>query len=771
MMPNIPPHKYKLSLSSMIFLSMGLGLITGLFFGEMVGFLEVVGEVWIKLLQMTVLPYVMLSLVLGLGSLSYHDALLLAKKGGLILLLLWAITIAVTFLFPYTFPDWDSSTFYSAAMVESQIEVDFLGLYIPANPFHALANNLVPAVVLFSIALGVALIGVKKKDSLLDGMSLIIDLLTRIANFVVDLTPIGVFAIMASASGTLSFADFISLEVYIYSYIALSLVMALWVLPGLVTALTPLSYRDVVGSTKDALVTAFATGSLFVVLPLLMEKSKNLIGRYAEDKAAADSSVEVIVPASFNFPHAGKLFTLSFVLFAGWFSGYAVEVKDYPLLVGTGIASLFANVNLAIPFLLDIMRIPGDLYQLFITTGVINGRFATLLAAMFTLTLTLLGAFSMSGLLKLNLAKLLRYIALTILLLGITVIGVRTVLLKSIDNTYDKDKLIANMALMHDRVPEKVHHRSQDAATIQLDTASSLDEKLTKSVSGDNRKANRLRMLYGHVPSNILRSQAASKSTTVVGKRLESILERGVMRACYNEDDVPFSYFNHGGELVGLDIELFHILAHDMKVALEMVPSSWKTVVKQLNNGECDIGTALGMTPGLALNGAFTISVMDRTVAFLVKDYKRADFSTSEALHHLKAPTLGAVNEPYVVELLQTWLPHAILHDVNTPKEFIEEYGDKLDAYVATVEKAGAWSLLHPEYSVVIPVPDVIKIPAAFPIPHGEESLKDFMRIWISMKEKDGTIQKAYDYWVLGKQFKKKQPRWSVIRDVLHWVE
>ena len=208
-----------------------------------------------------------------------------------------------------------------------------------------------------------------------------------------------------------------------------------------------------------------------------------------------------------------------------------------------------------------------------------------------------------------------------------------------------------------------------------------------------------------------------------------------------------------------------------MKVNLEMVPSSWQTVVKQLNNGECDIGTAQAMTPGVALHGAFTIPVMDRTVAFLVKDYKRADFNTSEGLHHLKAPTLGAVNEPYIVELLQTWLPHAILHDVNTPKEFIEEYGDKLDAYVTTVEKAGAWSLLHPEYSVVIPVPEVIKIPAAFPIPHGEEGLEDFMSIWISMKEKDRTIQKAYDYWVLGKQFKKKQPRWSVIRDVLHWVE
>ncbi len=170
---------------------------------------------------------------------------------------------------------------------------------------------------------------------------------------------------------------------------------------NLCTILTPLSYRDVVGSTKDALVTAFATGSLFVMLPILMEKSKDLIGRYTENRDATNSEVEVIVPALFNFPHAGKLFTLSFILFAGWFSGYAVEVTDYLLLVGTGIASLFANVHLAIPFMLDIMQIPGDLYQLFITTGVINGRFATLLAAMFTLTLTLtlLGAFSMSGLL------------------------------------------------------------------------------------------------------------------------------------------------------------------------------------------------------------------------------------------------------------------------------------------------------------------------------------------------------------------------------------
>jgi Na+/H+-dicarboxylate symporter len=39
-------------------------------------------------------------------------------------------------------------------------KADLLGLFIPSNPFRALSNNFVPVVVLFSIALGVALMGI-----------------------------------------------------------------------------------------------------------------------------------------------------------------------------------------------------------------------------------------------------------------------------------------------------------------------------------------------------------------------------------------------------------------------------------------------------------------------------------------------------------------------------------------------------------------------------------------------------------------------------------
>jgi hypothetical protein len=41
----------------------------------------------------------------------------------------------------------------------------------------------------------------------------------------------------------------------------------------------------------------------------------------------------------------------------------------------------------------------------------------------------------------------------------------------------------------------------------------------------------------------------------------------------------------------------------------------------------------------------------------------------------------------------------------------------------------------------------------------------------IELKKKGGTIDKLYKHWILGKSEAFQKPRWSVIRDVLHWIE
>jgi Na+/H+-dicarboxylate symporter len=54
-------QKKKLSLSAQILIGMSLGLVVGIFFGEYCAFLQIIGDAFIKLLQMTILPYIRIS--------------------------------------------------------------------------------------------------------------------------------------------------------------------------------------------------------------------------------------------------------------------------------------------------------------------------------------------------------------------------------------------------------------------------------------------------------------------------------------------------------------------------------------------------------------------------------------------------------------------------------------------------------------------------------------------------------------------------------------
>ena len=259
----------KISLSTQILIGLVLGITCGLFFGEYCGFLQFFGDAFIKLLQITILPYITISLILGIGGMTLEQAKTLSVKAGALLLLFWVLSFFIVLIMPLSFPYQESASFFSTSLVEPAKDVDFLDLYIPSNPFHALAENVVPAVVLFSILCGVALIGIKEKEALLQALSTATQIFVKITNLIVNLTPYGVFAISAAAAGTMSVEEFGRLHVYLVSFNVASLFLAFWILPKMVTAVTPFKYGDIVGLSRNALVTAFTTGNCnFHILPL-----------------------------------------------------------------------------------------------------------------------------------------------------------------------------------------------------------------------------------------------------------------------------------------------------------------------------------------------------------------------------------------------------------------------------------------------------------------------------------------------------------------------
>ena len=49
--------------------------------------------------------------------------------------------------------------------------------------------------------------------------------------------------------------------------------------------------------------------------------------------------------------------------------------------------------------------------------------------------------------------------------------------------------------------------------------------------------------------------------------------------------------------------------------------------------------------------------------------------------------------------------------------------------------------------------------------------LAAFVNTWIGLKRKDGTLDAVYKHWILGQDAASVEPRWSIIRNVLHWVD
>jgi ABC-type amino acid transport substrate-binding protein len=384
-------------------------------------------------------------------------------------------------------------------------------------------------------------------------------------------------------------------------------------------------------------------------------------------------------------------------------------------------------MDVAMPFMLNLMQIPADLYQLYVVTGIINGRFATLLAAMNLVIFTLLATASLTGVMAVNKKKLVTYVAITLLLTFGLIGATRVYFSIAVKNVYTKDQVIANMQSHVFPVPRKVY----------------------KSIREDFKPVD------------------PNKPT------LQRIRESGVLRVGYAPDNLPFSYFSETGELIGFDIDMAQLLAREMKVKLELIPFDWDKMAAQLDARQFDLIMAgVGVTTPRLEKMTFSAPYMESILAFIVRDHRRNEFASSKAIHLIPDLKIGIAHlSDYFFDKIKNYLPQAEVIELKSAQEFFEANEQQLDALLWTAEGGAAWTLLYPEFQVVVPVPDVSKIPIAYPVGGGDKEFAEFLSQWITIKKNQLEYPRLYNHWILGHDAEPKQPRWSIMRDVLHWIE
>ena len=725
----------RLSVATQVFIGLGLGLLVGLFFGEEAAVLGIGGDLFIAALQITVIPYVIVALITSLGRLTIGEAKALSLKAGAVLLTLWAIGLLVVLTSPLAFPDWPSASFFSASQIATSEPVDFLRLYVPSNIFYSLANAVVPAIVVFSILFGIALIQIDGKARLLEVFDTIGATLMRITGFIGRLAPYGVFAITANAAGTIDITELARLQVYIVLYILLALLLSLWVVPALIAALTPLRYSSVLKAFRGPLLTAFATANLLIVLPVLAADGKRLIAETDKETdeemtEQESSAVDILIPAAFPFPNLGLLMALMFVLFGGWLVGQSVSVSEYPSLAVAGLASLFGGTILALPFLFDLLRLPADLFQTFLVVDVIASRFGTLLAGMHVIAIALIGAYGLKGAIRFRLRPLLRFALVSLVLLAAILIGVRAFYTYVFVAPFTKGDLLTGLPLLGNAQPQVI--KDPDAQP------------------------------SGGGPSPDLSA-------------LERVQKTGVLRVCHLLSDYPSAFINRTGDLVGFDIELAHGLAERLDVAIDFVPvGSIADAEARLNGAVCDVFMSLlPISPELTLRLGMTTPVLDSALALVVEDHRRREFQRWDAIAEIEDLRIAGTDNRASVRFLQQRLPNAVPMLVDDNAAFdalLSEAPFSVDALLMPVEEAAAWTIRYPRFNLVTPEP-VLLVPFGYAVARGETDLLRFLDAWLVNARASGKIDRLYRYWMLGEIGSVRPPRWSIARDVLGWID
>jgi len=271
------------SLALQIFLGMVLGIVVGGIFGKDVQGLKMLGDIFLRLLQMLVVPFVFTVLLTGTASIGNPKDL--GRVGVKVLLLYEAtslIAIAISLSVALAIQPGMGLPKLTGAPPKPPVAMDFKDLFmtfIPSNPFDAAARGDMMQLIVFSLFFGVALGMIKNRvPVVLQVLEQVNEGLISLVGIVMKLAPYGVFGLMTWTMSTYGLPVLIPLAKYLIG-IAISITFQIFIVSGLLvwlfTRLNPVTFFK---HCWEAMVVAFTTCSSAASLPLQFKAAQQNIG-------------------------------------------------------------------------------------------------------------------------------------------------------------------------------------------------------------------------------------------------------------------------------------------------------------------------------------------------------------------------------------------------------------------------------------------------------------------------------------------------------------
>ncbi len=340
-------HKAKkyATTNTLVLFALFLGVFFGIYFPEIALEQKVIGSAFISFLQMLVAPLVFSSIIvaiIGLGSLEH------LRSMGLRTIFLYILTTSLATLLAIA-----SMNIFSIGAVSSEQDLVFTGVdtlstfsfeamllsFIPKNIFASLSNGAMMQIIVFAILFGVAALslGSSQKESLEGFFTAVSNVMLKMAEWVILLTPVGVFSLISYVIADQGIDVVLGLWQYLLLVVGVILFHGLVVLPALYFYLTKQNPYRYLLDVRESPIMAFSTASSAGTLPVSM--------RVCEEMGDVDKkTASFVLPLGATISMDGTAAYLSIaVLYIATLAGVNLALADQ-LLIGVTVIALSIGV-------------------------------------------------------------------------------------------------------------------------------------------------------------------------------------------------------------------------------------------------------------------------------------------------------------------------------------------------------------------------------------------------------------------------------------------
>lgn len=730
-MKNLHPENFiskhfHISLPNQILIAAVLGVIVGLFIGDLARIFMSVSNIYTMLLEVAVYPYIISSLLSSLGKLSPKLSFKLFQKGWWIYLLLILLTFATLWILTRAFPI--ATTTLKPTVPAETTGTQLLTLIIPDNLFEALSNNYVPAVVLFCILFGIMLQRVKGENVLFKILDTISNACIEFWNWLIKFVPLGVFASFTYISGTIHATQLKDVVEYLFLFGFGAIILTFWLLPNIISSFTDIRYRTLMEEMRNALIIAAATTVSILALPYMQKMIQKMLSKRKIRHSDAHDLTETTLLISYPFGQLGNFFIYLFILFATTYYNHPLtRLENWLLPVASYLSSIGSpnTTESAVAFLAGWLQMPKDIYNLYDSLSLITDYIQVLISVMGFTFLTILIVFSCYGLTKIRWHKFVTHLLLVAVV------------------------LLVFIHFFKNWVP------NPGIKTYQRIVSATINPKITQGVT-------------------VTMQPAFDESKVAPVKTPEDTLLRvqrtGVLRVGYYPNARPFSYFNPQGQLVGFDVVHMYMLAKALNARLEFIPFNWPNLLNDLEGNKFDIAIGGIWASNERIQRAdVSQPYIKNPSSLLVPKDKENNFSSVSRMQSLKNLRLGLYADPGVVQAVKDTLPNAQLIFVNNDDNITQAFKqNQVDTVLLQQIDGSIYALGHPGY-VDIETPGIVApFLVAYIVQNNSPQFLGFLNYWLDLMKNQGFTQEMYNRWILGRPIEFNVHRWSVWRNVLH---